>query len=129
MLSFLPIRLIELMKFYQAALVNTFFGYGLYSFLVFLDIDKYGSQIIAHIMGSIFNYVTYSRYAFLNYDHKKSHFFFGYVINYIVGFVFLFLCSIFINSPYIAGAASLFFTSLLNFAVLRGFVFTQKRQK
>ncbi len=57
-------RLERLIRYYSAGIVNTAFGFGLYSLLVFLGLNLFAAQIVAYVCGTAFNYFTYSRHVF-----------------------------------------------------------------
>lgn len=119
-------RLIELFRFYQAALVNAAFGFGLYVLFVRLGLNIYAAQIISHIMGMTFNYFTYSRHVFRNSAPAKLKFAATYTINYFVGLGLLFVGSFFIKSPYIVGFFVLILASIVNYFLLKYVVFVKR---
>ena len=113
----------RLWRYYQAGLVNTVFGFLLYSAFVRLGINLYVAQLLAHTLGSVFNYFTYSRYAFRGAKASKLRFAASYIVNYGVGVALLAACHAFIPSPYLAMAVALVFATAINFLVLNRFVF------
>ena len=114
-----------LVRYYQAAIVNTLFGYSLYALLVAAGLNMYLAQLIGHVLGVIFNYFTYSRYAFRDAKGSKARFALAYVGNYLVGLAMLALASTVLKSPYAAGFAALIFASLINYFVLKSLVFSK----
>ena len=54
----------KLWRYYQVGVVNTVFGYTVFAALIKLGVNIYVAQIISHIVGATFNYITYSRYVF-----------------------------------------------------------------
>jgi len=54
----------RLWRYYQAGIVNTLFGYGLFALFVKLGLNMYLAQICAHVLGAAFNYYSYSRHVF-----------------------------------------------------------------
>jgi putative flippase GtrA len=112
-----------LVRFYQAGILNTIVGYGLYASFIRLGINIYLAQIMSHSLGTAFNYFTYSRHAFRGSRPAKLRFIMAYIFNYLVGLGLLSVVRLFVRSPYIVGIIVIFFGSLINFFVLRHLVF------
>ena len=119
----------RLWRYYQAGIVNTAFGYGLYALFVAFGLNMYLAQIIAHLLGMTFNYFTYSRYAFHDSDVSKIRFIISYGVNYLIGLPALYTASLAIDSPYLAGLVAVGFTSIVNYFVLKKLVFSPKVQQ
>jgi len=117
----------RLWRYYQAGIVNTAFGYGLYALFVALGFNMYVAQIVAHLLGMTFNYFTYSRHAFHDSTVSKSRFIASYAVNYLLGLAALWGASQFIPSPYLAGFVAVVIVSLVNYLILRHWVFTVPR--
>lgn len=118
----------RLWRYYQAGIVNTAFGYGLYALFVAAGLNMYLAQIGAHVLGVAFNYFTYSRHAFHDSDVSKSRFILSYAVNYLLGLACLWSAAQFIRSPYLAGFVAVVIVSLTNYLVLRHWVFTVRRE-
>lgn len=118
----------RLWRYYQAGIVNTLFGYGLYALMVAFGLHIYAAQLIAHVLGVLFNYLTYSRHAFGDIQGSKWRFALSYGVNYLMSLAALAAASQVIRSPYLAGLAAVVLVSLLNFFVLKHFVFTRKAE-
>lgn len=114
----------RLWRYYQAGIVNTAFGYGLYALFVAIGLNMYLAQAVAHVMGMTFNYFTYSRHAFHDADVSKGRFILSYAVNYLLGLAALWAASRYIASPYLAGFVAVVVVSLINYLVLRHWVFT-----
>ena len=113
----------RLWRYYQAGIVNTAFGDGLYAAFVALGLDKDVAQILGHLLGMAFNYVTYSRHAFHDSTVSKGRFIASYAVNYLLGLAALWGASQFIPSPYLAGLVAVAVVSLINYFILRHWVF------
>ena len=113
----------RLIRYYGVGLVNTAFGFGLYSLLVFLGMNRYVAQIVAHVCGTAFNYFTYSRHVFTGHRRSPMAFVGAYAINYLMGLGLLALISVFVKNPYGAGFLGLLIGTAINYFVLRRFVF------
>jgi putative flippase GtrA len=119
----MPQRLAEILRFLVAGVVNTAFGYGLYAGLLWLGLDRYGAQAIGYVLGTGFNYLTYSRGVFRDAGPAKLRFALSYAGNYLINLGGLRLASQFIANPYVAGAVTTLGVVLLNYLVLRRLVF------
>jgi putative flippase GtrA len=86
----------------------------------------YVAQLAAHVLGTIFNYYTYSRYAFRDPRSSKIRFFLSYAANYLVGAIMLWACAQLIPSPYLAMAVAIVIYTSVNYVVLNRFVFTTR---
>lgn len=119
-------RLWELARYYQAGALNAAFGYGLYALLVRAGLNLYVAQLVAHILGVAFNYVTYSRHVFRDAGPAKRRFVLSYAVNYAISLGFLALARQFVSSPYVAGAIAIVLTSLVNYVMLKKVVFVKR---
>ena len=116
----------RLWRYYQAGIVNTLFGYGMYALLLKLGVWMYAAQLIAHVLGVVFNYFTYSRHAFADAEASKRRFIASYAFNYLLGLASLAAAAQVISSPYVAGIVSIVFVSLVNYFVLKNLVFFRR---
>ncbi len=113
----------EIVRYYQAGVVNTAFGLGMYSALVWAGLGIYAAQALSHVLGMGFNYVTYSRHVFSEAGPAKARFVLSYAVNYVLGLGVLALVSRGVENPYLAGIGSAVIVSLVNFFFLKLFVF------
>ncbi|PVX30151.1 GtrA family protein [Sphingomonas pokkalii] len=118
-----PSQLRELWRYYQAGIVNTAFGIGLYAALVWLGMDRYAAQLLSHLIGMAFNYLTYSRHVFKEAGPAKLRFVISYAVNYALSLGTLWLLSKVIQSPYAAGILAAFLVSIVNYFALKLLVF------
>jgi putative flippase GtrA len=116
-------RVIELVRYYQAGIVNTLFGIGAYSALVWAGLGIFPAQLISHFAGMGFNYVIYSRHVFREAGPAKARFVLSYMLNYLASLVTLAIVSRFIANPYVAGILAAFIVSVANFFALKFVVF------
>jgi putative flippase GtrA len=115
----------RLWRYYQAGIMNTLFGYGLYALLVALHLNMYVAQAIAHLAGMTFNYFSYSRYAFAGQHVSTGRFVLSYGVNYLLLVAALAAASRIEKSPYLAGLGATVFVSAINYLVLSRFVFSK----
>ena len=116
-------RLLELWRYYQAGVLNTAFGLGFYALLVWLGINMFAAQLLSHCIGVAFNYLSYSRHVFRDASSAKLRFVLSYTFNYLMGLAGLATAAQFIASPYLAGLVSVVVISVINYFVLKRFVF------
>lgn len=113
----------QLLRYYQAGIVNTLFGYGCYAGLVWLSLDMFLAQLVSHGLGTLFNYFTFSRYAFAGNSGSPLRFVASYGVNYLLSLGVLWGMSQAVASPYLAGLVTVVIVSVINFAILKRFVF------
>ena len=119
----------RLWRYYQAGIVNTAFGYGLYAVFIALGLNMYLAQIVAHLLEMTFNYFTYSRHAFHDSDVSKGRFILSYAVHYLLGLAALWGASQFIVSPYLAGLVAVVVVSLINYLILKNWVFSVRGEE
>jgi putative flippase GtrA len=118
-MGFSMIRIWEIGRYYAAGIVNTAFGYGAFSALLWLGVNLYLSQLLAHIAGVTFNYITYSRHVFKNSKSTKKRFAASYAGNYLISLGTMALVDQIIVSQYVVGLLTIFLVSILNFFILK----------
>ena len=116
----------QFIRYYQAGILNTAFGYGLVALLLAVGVNVYIAQFLAHTAGVAFNYFTYSRHAFRT-EGSVKRFILSYVGNYLIGLAALATMLQFIQSPYLAGLLVVIFVSFINYFVLKHLVFAERR--
>ncbi|HKX77859.1 MAG TPA: GtrA family protein [Novosphingobium sp.] len=110
-------------RYYKVGVINTLFGYGIYALLVSVGLKMYVAQIVGHIIGVVFNYFSYSRHVFQDAPASKLRFLLSYAFNYFVSLASLALAATIFSSPYVAGLLAMLIASIINFLVLRRYVF------
>lgn len=118
----------RLSRYYITGVVNTLFGYGLFAAFVAAGANMYAAQIVAHFMGVVFNYFTFSRFTFGDRTGQKWRFAMSYVVSYLLNLATLWFVSQYVASPYIAGLLAVIFVSALNYFVLERYVFARPAQ-
>jgi putative flippase GtrA len=117
-------RIELVVRYYGVGALNTGFGYSLFALLVFVGLNLYVAQILAHFTGVAFNYFTYSRHVFHESSQRRPRAFVAsYVFNYFIGLALLASAHHFVRSPYIAGFIAMLIGTAINFFILRRFVF------
>ena len=119
-------RIAELWRYYKIGVVNTIFGIGVYSLLVFFGLNLFVAQILSHIVGVTFNYFMFTKHVFRTVKPHIPRYIFSYGVNYLIGLAFLALFHHFMPSPYIAGFLSAASASVINYVILKTFVFRRR---
>lgn len=114
---------LQLARYYVAGVLNLLFGYLLFAALVWLGLEVFTAQAVGYVLGVIFNYVTYSRIAFSGQAGGKVSFVASYVVNYLISVAALWLALKVFPSPYVAGLVVTIAVSLVNYLVLKRWVF------
>ena len=117
----------EFIRFVLVAMLNTLFGYGVYTLLVYCGMHFSLATLISTILGVLFNFKTYGILVFKNSSNKLI---FRFVLVYCV----VYLCNIggiallktLGISSYLAGAVMLVPVGLLGFILNKIFVYSQK---
>jgi len=118
-------RFAELWRYYQAGIINTAVGYGMFAAFVHFGLNLFVAQICSHILGAVFNYLTYSRHVFRE-SAPALRFILSYIGNYFAGLIALWVISRFIVSPYLAGFCALALVSFGNYFALKYLVFRKQ---
>lgn len=116
-------RIIEIMRYLVAGALNTAFGFGIYAALIWMEVDRYLAQAIGYVLGTAFNYATYSRGVFVGSAPAKTRFVLSYMGNYAVNLALLSMVSRFLHNAYAAGAVTTMLAVVLNYLVLKRWVF------
>ena len=117
----------EFIRFVLVAMLNTLFGYGVYTLLVYFGMHFSLATLISTILGVLFNFKTYGILVFKNSSNKLI---FRFVLVYCV----VYLCNIggiallktLGMSSYLAGAVMLVPVGLLGFILNKIFVYSKK---
>lgn len=116
-------RIAELWRYSKVGVVNTAFGFGLYVLLVYFGLNLFVAQIVAHVIGATFNYFMLKVHVFKGSTANIISYIGSYIANYIVGLTCLAILHHFIKSPYLAGLFGLFASAMINYFILKNFVF------
>jgi len=117
----------QVIRYYGIGIINSAFGYGLYALLVTFLHNIYISQLISHVTGAMFNFLMFKLHVFRNLTPSVPRYILAYGVNYMLGFGCLFAFHQFVASAYLAGFLSLVATSVINYFVLKSFVFRRSK--
>ena len=113
----------EIIRYYQVGIINTIFGIVMYSLFVYLGMNLFAAQLSAHVLGMIFNYFMFRQHVFKSARPNLLRFIGSYTVNYGVSLTFLALFHQFVASPYGAGFLAMAAASVVNYLMLKRFVF------
>ncbi len=119
-----PGEIQRIARYYLTGLLNFGFGYALFALLIYLGLNVFVAQIVGHLIGATFNYFSYSRLTFVGQAGNGLAFIGSYALNYIISLGLLWALLTQILSPYLAGFITIVAVSLLNYFVLKRFVFS-----
>ena len=91
--------------------------------LLYVGINLFAAQIIAHLLGMIFNYFMFRRHVFRDSRAAVLPYIAAYTVNYGLSLVTLAGLNRVLESDYLAGFLSIVFVALVNFVVLKFLVF------
>jgi putative flippase GtrA len=121
-------RLAELVRYGAVGVINTGFGFGLYSLFVFVGLNVFAAQLLAHAIGMAFNFVMFKRHVFTESQASLARYIASYAVNYLISLGLLFVFHHLIASPYLVGFTVLICAAAINYLMLKLFVFRRLRQ-
>jgi putative flippase GtrA len=118
----------QLVRFFMVAGINSLFGYGVFFFLVWINLPyPTGVVIVGTIAGICFNFNSYGRIVFANKNYKLIwKFCLVYIIMAFFGQFFLSFLERFDVNKYLSGALLAVPSGLLSFVLNKFFVFPAK---
>lgn len=97
-------RHVEVFKYLLVGGINTIFGYGIFSTLLFLDFHYSIAVLVATILGVVFNFQTYGKIVFKNHSqHLIVKFILVYLVIYVVHLLLLKLADLLMGNLYLSG--------------------------
>ncbi|WP_024850587.1 GtrA family protein [Hydrogenovibrio kuenenii] len=117
----------RIISFILVGILNTIFGYSLFSYFIYLGIYYPISVLLATILGVLFNFKTIGRLVFGHRDHSRIfHFIAVYTVIYVINVLGLWGMEQYgLYNKYIAGAILLIPLALLSFVLNKKYVFNQ----
>ena len=120
----------EIVSFILVGILNTIFGYLLYSLFIYLGLGYILAVFLATIFGMMFNYRTIGKFVF-NAKNKNS------AIKFILVYVVVFLVNISVIKifkdygfdNYIAGLIAIFPASVVSFILNKIYVFKEEKNE
>ena len=116
-------RLDQFWAYVRVGVLNAAFGYSVYALLLFVGVNLFAAQIIAHGLGMTFNYFMFRRHVFRDSRAAVVPYIAAYAVNYTLSLATLAGLNQILASDYLAGFLSIVFVAMVNFVVLKFFVF------
>ena len=120
-------RLIFLSKYLVYGMINTLFGFFIYSAFIYMNFSYQFAVLVALLIGVAFSYFTHSSYVF---KQTGSEAFIKYVVvGIFLYFINLFLISIFLDfgfDAYYSGAFSSLILVFLSFILQNKWIFRKR---
>lgn len=105
--------------------INTLFGYGVFSLLIFIGLHYVFAVFLGTIIGILFNFKTTGCIVFKSKNNRLIiRFFAVYIITYIINVAYLSLFIPYCN-VYLLGAISILPLALLSYFLNKHYVFTR----
>jgi len=117
----------QFIKFILVGILNTIFGYLIYSLFIYIGVHYSFASFISTIVGVAFNYKSIGVLVFKNKNNKinrKLKFISVYLITYFINIIFLGVLSKYFNL-YISAAVLIVPVALLSFYLNKKFVFSK----
>lgn len=113
----------QFVKFIFVGMVNTLFGYSIYSLLIFLNLHYTIASLLSTVVGVLFNFKSIGMFVFNNKSNKLIvRFIMVYVITYFINIGLISIIKLYFNL-YISAAILIIPIALLSFYLNRRFVF------
>ncbi len=117
----------QIILFFLIGIINTLFGYLIFSLLIFMKVHYTVAILMATVLGVIFSFNTMGKFVFQN---RKKSFFIKFLLVYgALYFLNLFLVkalNVSIKNLYIDGAISTGIIAIISFFLNKYFVFKRK---
>jgi putative flippase GtrA len=112
------------LKFILVGIINTLFGYSIYSGFIYLDFHYSVATLLATILGIIFNFKTYGKYVFSdNSWNKIFKFIIVYGFLYMLNILGIFILTFYKFNLYLSGLSLLLPIAITGFYLNKRFVY------
>ena len=119
----------KFVKFLFVGLINTFFGYSIFSLLIFLKLDYRFALLIATICGVLFNFKTIGTLVFETKSNRLIvRFFAVYLLTYLLNIGSLQITNSLGINVLVAQATLLLPLAIISYFLNKRFVFNGKRK-
>lgn len=114
----------QFITFLIIGVVNTFFGYSIFSLFIYLGLHYIAAAFLATCCGILFNFNTTGKIVFKNANHELIYRFVGvYAMLYIINVMLLWLLHFFTRNMYLAGLIATGLLVLISYNANKHFVF------
>lgn len=124
---FSPLHSAEFYRYIAVGVVNTLFGYGLFSLFIYADLHYSIALFSATVLGVLFNFKSIGLLVFRSYNNKLIFRFIAvYVFLYCINLLFLKFFALLNINMYFGGALLLPVTAVIGFLINKRFVFNNE---
>lgn len=115
----------KFIRFVLVGGINTLFGIGVYSLMIYIGTHYIWAALISHVLGVLFNFITTGHLVFENHDKRLIFkFFISYIFVFIINISINKYCQIFFGwNDYVTGICATILAALCSFMILKYFVF------
>ncbi|WP_342116722.1 GtrA family protein [Pseudoduganella sp. OTU4001] len=114
----------EIVRYLAVGVLNTLFGYGCFSVLLYLGLHYSVASLLATVLGVLFNFKSFGQLVFNSRDNSRFVRFVGvYLLAYLVNVAALALLTRMGLNAYAAGAVLLLPMAALTYILHKRFVF------
>lgn len=114
----------QFIRFLFVGVINTIFGYSVYSILLLFGLHFTLASFLSTIAGILFNFKSIGKFVFRNTNNSLIiKFFMVYVIAYLVNISLISLVNLFTANDYFSGAVCILPTSILSYFLNKKFVY------
>jgi putative flippase GtrA len=116
----------QIINFIIVGVVNTVFGYTLYSLFIYLGLNYVLSVLFATILGILFNFKSIGKFVFSSDDNKLIvKFFLVYVVVFFINILVIKYLKEFGFNDYISGLFAIIPASITSFVLNKYLVFKE----
>jgi putative flippase GtrA len=118
----------NLLKFFLVGILNTIFGYAIFSIFIFIGLHYSLALLFSTILGILFNFKTIGKLVFNNNNNSLFlRFLFVYVLQYFLNIMSISLLSKFYNNLYITGFISTILVSIITYFLHKKIVYVRSK--
>lgn len=111
-------------KYLIVGFLNTIFGYGVFSFLIYMNFHYSVAVFLATILGVLFNFKSYGKFVFENNSWKNLwKFVVLYTILYLINIALIYILSKYGLNIYLSGLLALIPIVLIGYIFNKRFVY------
>lgn len=111
-------------KYLIVGFINTIFGYGVFSFFIFINFHYTIAVFLSTVLGVLFNFRSYGKFVFKNDSWKNLwKFVVLYAILYLINISLIYIFSKYVLNIYLSGLLALIPIVLIGYIFNKSFVY------
>lgn len=111
-------------RFLCTGILNTCFGYSLFSLFIFLQLNYILACFLSNCIAIFFNFKITGKMVFNNADNRLFlRYIAVYGVTFLISIILIRLCLFFIHNMYINGMISILLTACITYLLQKRFVF------